>query len=99
MNETELKEVDNFLYFPLYPIDSRKMSYRVFVKLDNADQGERHWICFYIKDNKSLHFDSLGGQLHIFLLNQLQKQKLFVIKETKKIVVDYVERIYIFSSQ
>ena len=39
--------------------------------------GGSHWTCFYIKDNKSYYFDSIGGQPHIFLLKQLPKPMLY----------------------
>ena len=32
--------------------------------------GGTHWICFYIKDNKTFYFDSFGGQSDKSLLNQ-----------------------------
>ena len=70
MNESELQRVYNY---KKYPRDSKILSDKAFVNIDNGSQGGTHWTCFYIKDNKSYYFDSFGGQPDKFLLNQLLK--------------------------
>ena len=44
-----------------------------FVSIDNGSLGGTHSCCFKVNDNKSFYFDSFGGQLDNFLLNQLPK--------------------------
>ena len=39
--------------------------------------GGSHWTCFIIKDNKSFHFDSIGGQPVEILLEQLPKPIIY----------------------
>ena len=70
MNETQLQRVYDY---PIYPRDSKIYSDKGFVNIDNGSQGGSHWTCFIVKDNKSYHFDSIGGALDKFLLNQLPK--------------------------
>ena len=58
MNESDLQRVFNFSIFRR---DSKLYSDIGFVNIDNRGMGGSHWTCFYIKDNKSLFFDSFGG--------------------------------------
>ena len=70
MNESDLQRIYSY---PIYPRDSKLYSNKVFVNIDNGSMGGSHWTCFLVKDDKSLYFDSLGGQPDKFLLNQLPK--------------------------
>ena len=70
MKESELQRIFNY---PIQPGDSKNYSNRGFVNIDNGSQGGTHWTCFYVKDNKSFNFDSVGGQPDKFLRNQLPK--------------------------
>ena len=47
--------------------------------------GGTHWVCFYIKDNKSYYFDSFGGSPDKFLLNQLPKPIIYHIFKIQNI--------------
>ena len=70
MNESQLQKIYNY---PIYPRDSKTYSDKGFVNIDNGSMGGSHWTCFYIKDQKSLYFDSFGGTPDKFLLKQLPK--------------------------
>ena len=59
LNELEIQRVFNF---PKYPRDSKKLSDKGFVNIDNGEIGGFHWTCFIVKDNKSFYFDSFGVQ-------------------------------------
>ena len=74
LNESELQRVYNY---PIYPRDSKIFSDKGFINIDNGSQGGTHWTCFIVKDNKSFYFDSFGGQLDKFLLNQLSKPIMY----------------------
>ena len=74
MNQSELQRVYNN---DIYPRDSKIYSDKGFVNIDNGNMGGTHWTCFIIKENKSFYFDSFGGQLDKFLLNQLPKPILY----------------------
>ena len=74
MNESELQRVYKY---PIYPRDSKIYSEKGFVNIDNGSRGRTHWTCFYIKDNKSIYFDSYGGAPDKFLLNQLPKPIIY----------------------
>ena len=39
--------------------------------------GGTHWTCYITKNNKSIYFDSFGGQPDKFLQNQLPKPKTY----------------------
>ena len=71
--ESELQRV---YIHPNYPSDSKICSNKDFVNIDNGRLSDTHWTCFIVKDNKSLYFDSFGGQFDEFLLNQLPKSKV-----------------------
>ena len=70
MNENVLQRVYNY---PIYPRDSKILSDKGFLNLDNGHMGGTHWTCFSAKGTKSIYFDSFGGQPDKFLLNQLYK--------------------------
>ena len=74
MNESQIQKIYNY---PIYPRDSKIYSDKGFVNIDNGSQGGTHWTCFIVKDNKSYYFDSFGGQLDKFLLNQLPKRIIY----------------------
>ena len=74
MNENELQRVYNY---PIHPGDSKIYSNRRFVSRDKSSMGGSHWTFFIVKNNKLYYFDSFGGQLDKFLLNQLPKPKLY----------------------
>ena len=74
MNESQLQTIYNY---NIYPRDSKIISDKGFVNIDNESRGETHWTCFYIKDNKSFYFDSFGVQPDKFLLNQLPKPLIY----------------------
>ena len=74
MNESESQKVYNYL---IYPRDSKKISDKGFVNIDNGFQGGTHWTCFIVKDNKSYYFDSFGGAPDKFLINQLPKPIIY----------------------
>ena len=74
MNESELQRV---FEKSIYPKDSRLYSDRGLVDLDKGSMGGTLWICFTIKDNKSIYFDSFGSQLDKFLLKQSSKSIIY----------------------
>ena len=82
MNESELPRVYNFR---IYPRDSKILSDRGFVNIDNGSQGGTHWTCFIVIDNKSYYFDSFGGQPDKFLLKQLSKPIIYHIYKIQDI--------------
>ena len=74
LKESELKRVYNY---PIYPKGSKIHSDKRFVNIDNGSMSGSHWTCFILKDIKSYYFDSFGGQLDNFLLNQLPKPIIY----------------------
>ena len=85
MNANDLPKKYNY---HIYPKGSKIYTITRFVKNDNLEQGVTHRTCFYIKDNadstshasstqKSIYFDSFGGALDKFLLNQLPKPNIY----------------------
>ena len=74
MNESQLQKLYNC---PIYPRDSKIITDRGFVNIDDGSQGGTHWTCFIVKDKKSYYFDSFGGQADKFLLNQLPKPIIY----------------------
>ena len=74
MNQSEIQTVYNY---PISPRVSKVYSVKGFVNIDNGSQGGTHWTCFIVKDKKSHYFDSFGGQLDKFLLNQFSKPTLY----------------------
>ena len=57
----------------IYPRGSKRTTNKGFVSIENGQIGGTHWICFYMKDEKSFYFDPFGGQPDTVLLNQLSK--------------------------
>ena len=82
MNESQLQKIYNY---PIYPRDSKIYSDRGFVNIDDGSQSGTHWCAFYLKDNKSLYFDSFGGSPDKFLLNQLPKPIIYHNYKTQDI--------------
>ena len=80
MIESELKRVYNY---HIYPRDSKIISDKGFVNIDNGSKGGTHWTCFIVKDNKLYYFDSFGGALDKFLLEQLSKPIVYHIYKIK----------------
>ena len=74
MNESELQRAYNYT---IYPRDSKICSDKAFINIDNGSMGGSHWTCFYVKNNKSYYFDSLGGHPDKFPLNQIPKPILY----------------------
>ena len=74
MSESQLQKIYNY---PIYPRDSKIYSDRGFVNIDNGSMGGSHWVCFYIKENKSFYFDRFGSNPDKFLLNQLPKPIIY----------------------
>ena len=74
MNESDLQRVYNYR---IYPRDSRILTDKGFVNIDDGSMMGTHWTCFIIKENKSFYFDSFGGQPDKFLLNQLPKPIIY----------------------
>ena len=79
MNEIELQRVYNY---EIYTRDSKIITDKGFINIDDGSHGGTHWTCFIVKDNKSFYFDSFGGQPDKFLLIQLPKP---IIHHTYKI--------------
>ena len=74
MNESQLQKIYNY---PIYPKNSKIHPDRGFVNIGDYQNGGSHWCAFYIKDNKSYYFDSLGGSPDKFLLKQLPKPIIY----------------------
>ena len=74
MNESELQSVYTY---QIYPPDSIITTIEGFVILDNGSMSGSHWVCFILKDNKSFHIDSFGGQPDKFVLTQLPKPIIY----------------------
>ena len=82
MNESQLQKVFNY---PVYPGDSKIYSDKAFVNIDDGSQNVSHLTCFKVKDEKSYYFESFGGHLDIFLLNQLPKPIIYHNYKTQDI--------------
>ena len=74
MNESDLQRA--YIY-PIYPRDSKIYSDKGFVNIDDGRMGGSHWTCFIVEDNKSLFYDSFGGQPDKLLLKQLPKPIIY----------------------
>ena len=75
-NESQLQKIYNY---PIYPRDSKILTDKRFVNIDDGSQGVTHCTCFILKDNISYYFDSFGEQPDKFLLNQLPKPIIYHI--------------------
>ena len=51
------------------PRDSKILSDKGFVNIDNGSMGGTHWCAFHVKNIKSFYFNPFGGQPDKFLLN------------------------------
>ena len=74
MNESQLQKVYNY---KIYPRDSKMITDKRFINIDNGSRGGNHWCAFYVKNNKSFCFDPFGGQPDKFLPNQLPKPIIY----------------------
>ena len=74
MNESQLQRNYNY---PIYPRDSIIYSDKAFVNIDDGSRFGTHWTCLIVKNDKSFYFESFGGQLDKFLLNQLPKPIIY----------------------
>ena len=74
MTESQLQKVYNY---SIYPRDSKIITHKGFVNIDKGSQGDTHWTCFIVKDNKSYYFDSFVGVPDKFLLKQLPKPIIY----------------------
>ena len=92
--ESEIQRVINF---PIYPRDSKILSDKGFVNIENSSMGENNWTCFIVKDNKSYYYDSFGGTPDKFLLNQLPKPIKYQIQKKTKILYYVAQIVCIFS--
>ena len=73
-SEKELQTLDNI---PMYPRDSKIYSDKRLINKDNGSMGRSRWTCFYVEINKSIFFDSFGGQPDKFIREQLPKPIIF----------------------
>ena len=55
------------------PRDSKILSDKGFINVNDGRKGGTHWTCFIVKENKSYYFDSFGGAPDKFLLKQRPK--------------------------
>ena len=76
MNESQLQRVYDY---KIYPRDSKIISNKEFINIDDGRMGGTHWTCFIVKDNNSYYFDSFDGAPDKFLLNQLPKPIIYHI--------------------
>ena len=74
MNKSHLQKINNC---PIYTRDSNFYSERGFVNIDNGNVGGSQWTSFIVRDNKSISYDSFGGQPDKFLLEQLPKPIIY----------------------
>ena len=74
MNESQLQRVYNYT---MYPRDSKILSDKGFIKIDDGRMGGSHWCSSIVKDNKSNYFDSFGGAPGKFLLDQIPKPIIY----------------------
>ena len=73
IKESQLQKVYNY---PVYARDSKILSDKGFINIDNGSQGGTHWTCFVVKDNTSYYSDSFAGAPDKFLLNEIPKPKI-----------------------
>ena len=88
-----------YIIYPLNSRNSKIFSDIGFVNIDNRPQGvtrDTHRTCFIVKDNKSLYFDSLGGQPDNFLINQLPKAIIYQSIKFKFNILNYVHHYLCF---
>ena len=70
MNESDLQRVYSY---KIHRRDSKIITDKGFVNIDNGSFGGSHWTCFIVKDNKFSYYDSFGGAPDNFLFKQLPK--------------------------
>ena len=71
--------------FPIYRKGSGETTKTGLKNIDNRQMGGTHWTCFYIKHNRSIFFDSFGGQPDTFLPNQLPESIIYQNHEIQDI--------------
>ena len=54
MNERELQRVYKY---EIYPRDSKIITDKGLVNIDNGSKAGTHWTCSILKDNKSYYYD------------------------------------------
>ena len=81
-NETGSQRVCNY---PISPRDSKILSDRGFINIDNGERQGVQWTCFIVKDNKSHYFDKFGGQPDKLLLNEIRKPTIYINHEIQDI--------------
>ena len=69
-------ELQRIYKYHIYPNDSKKLTSKVFLIIDDGSQGGPHWVFLIIEDKKPIYFGSFGGQPYKFLLNQLYKKNI-----------------------
>ena len=74
MNESQLQI---YYIYRIYPRNSRILTDKGFVSIDDGSMMGTHWTCFIIKDIKSCYYDSFGGTPDKCLLNQLPKPRTY----------------------
>ena len=74
MSDSELQKVYNY---KIYPRDSKIITKKGFINIDDGSQRGTPWICVYIKDDKSYYFDAFGGNLDKFIQQQLLKPIIY----------------------
>ena len=82
LNEYQLQKLYKY---PICPRDSKLLSDKSLLNIDNGCQGGTHWCCFS-KRNKPYYFELFGGQPDTFLLNQLPKPIMYHIYEIQDII-------------
>ena len=87
MIESHLQKIYNY---PIYPRDSKRISNKGFVNIDNGSQRGTHCTCFIVKENKSFYFDSYGGAPDKLPLNQLPKPIIYHNYKIQDINSNYV---------
>ena len=74
MNKSQLQKVYNY---KRYPRDSKILTDKGFINIDNGSRGGSHWCAFYMQNNKSFYFDSFEGRSDNILLNHSPKPILY----------------------
>ena len=74
MKESKLQRLYNYR---IYPRDSKILTDREFVNIDDGSMMGTHWTCFIMKNNKSYYHNSFGGTLDKILLNHIPKPIIY----------------------
>ena len=74
----------NVCNYNIYPRNSRIITDKGFINIDNGGKGDTHWTRLHIKDNKSVYsIFSVFNVMNFYLTNYPNKS-LFVNEKTKK---------------